>query len=116
MIELDAQRALKLRQQYGKVSNDDFARAVVPLNQLPMPMGYVVLTYISTNDRILTCRFSMLEEMFKKFYEYFRILGIIPGKEFLVAMEEAEKIGADIVLGDRNVTVSLTLDLVPIFF
>lgn len=42
----------------------------------------------------------------KKFYEYFRILGIIPGKEFLVAMEEADKIGAEIILGDRNVQVS----------
>lgn len=47
----------------------------------------------------------MLEEVLRKFYDYFRLLGIIPGKEFLVAMEEAEKIGAEIVLGDRNVNV-----------
>jgi hypothetical protein len=46
-----------------------------------------------------------LEEILKKFYEYFRILGLIPGKEFLVAMEEAEKIGAQVIMGDRNVQV-----------
>jgi pheromone shutdown protein TraB len=48
---------------------------------------------------------NILEEILKKFYEYFRILGLIPGKEFLVAMEEAEKIGAQVIMGDRNVLV-----------
>jgi len=35
MIELDRERALKLRRDYGKVSDLEFAKAIVPVNNVP---------------------------------------------------------------------------------
>jgi len=36
----------------------------------------------------------------------------VPGKEFAVAMKEAEKIDANILLGDRSIVVSLNKQIV----
>uniref|UniRef100_A0A6B2LPU1 TraB family protein n=1 Tax=Arcella intermedia TaxID=1963864 RepID=A0A6B2LPU1_9EUKA len=88
MIELDAFRAQKLMEKHGHaVGSLEHARALIPPGAIPS--GFPSGAYI-------------LEELLKKFYSFFRLQGIIPGMEFLVGMEEAERLGCEVILGDRN--------------
>ncbi|KAK4529259.1 hypothetical protein CCYA_CCYA01G0116 [Cyanidiococcus yangmingshanensis] len=45
----------------------------------------------------------MFEVYFKLFYRTLRMAGFLPGAEFAAAIEEAERLDAQIVLGDRNI-------------
>jgi pheromone shutdown protein TraB len=47
------------------------------------------------------------EFLFKRLYGMFKAYGVVPGLEFKVAMEEAERIGAEVVCGDRSQTETL---------
>jgi len=44
---------------------------------------------------------KLLEKTLKSFYDEFRQFGLVPGLEFQVAMEEAEALGAKLILGDQ---------------
>ncbi|EGC37218.1 hypothetical protein DICPUDRAFT_150212 [Dictyostelium purpureum] len=59
-------------------------------------------------------------EMAKRFYKGIRMLGLTPGLEFLFAIKEANKLGANIVLGDTSgrdtiakVTAAMKSEIMP---
>eukprot|EP00850_Spirogloea_muscicola_P022484 SM000298S10938 [mRNA] locus=s298:35006:37495:+ [translate_table: standard] len=52
-------------------------------------------------------RGNLIEVALTSFYKLLASLGLEPGKEFKVAVEEAQQIGATVVCGDRSVSVTL---------
>ncbi|KYQ88625.1 hypothetical protein DLAC_11369 [Tieghemostelium lacteum] len=50
---------------------------------------------------------NLLQSLLKRFYNQFRLLGIIPGLEFKLAIREAEKLNANIVLGDLPISQTM---------
>jgi len=117
-LELCPARAAKLRA--GQTGTDEFLKsgfkkimanpsASQALTGLPTPLQAMVkmgaLGGNGPNDFLL----GMLRQFFDRFYNAFRSYGLIPGLEFKVAMEEAEKIGAALEFGDRSGTETLSL-------
>eukprot|EP00850_Spirogloea_muscicola_P009137 SM000050S17062 [mRNA] locus=s50:765637:768014:- [translate_table: standard] len=52
-------------------------------------------------------RGNLIEVALSSFYKLLASLGLEPGKEFKVAVEEAQLIGATVVCGDRRVSITL---------
>ncbi|KAL6041063.1 Carbohydrate esterase family 1 protein [Balamuthia mandrillaris] len=50
---------------------------------------------------------TLLSSAFKYFYAYFKKMGLIPGAEFKMALEEAAKRDIHVVLGDQDVDVTM---------
>jgi len=86
MVELDIVRAKQLREggSEGSFSKDILSKIG------KMDFGQI-----------------LLKHFFNTFYNYFRSLALIPGLEFLVAMQEAEKLGAKIVYGDQSSDITI---------
>jgi len=90
MIELDPIRRDKLVERFrsdGQMSDSDFARSFI----VPRDIN-----------------FNIFESLLRKFYDYLRFLGLVPGKEFYVALQEAEKLNAEVILGDRDINVTIS--------
>ncbi|KAF2075023.1 hypothetical protein CYY_003675 [Polysphondylium violaceum] len=49
----------------------------------------------------------ILQKTMQNFYNSFRMLGIIPGLEFKYAIQEAERLNANVVLGDVDISVTM---------
>jgi len=49
----------------------------------------------------------ILQKTMQNFYNSLRMLGLIPGLEFKYAIQEAERLNANLVLGDVDVTVTM---------
>jgi pheromone shutdown protein TraB len=61
------------------------------------------LLRVFTDPRRGSLGSRMFEVYFKLIYRTLRMAGFLPGAEFAAAIEEAERMGAQIVLGDRNI-------------
>lgn len=96
-MELDETRAIKIKQEVHLHDKDFVIKQLSPIEH-NKASGFA--SFFSGD---------LLTNLLTKFYSYLRDLGFVPGKEFAVAMEEAEKINANILLGDRSVAVSLSM-------
>ncbi|GMH42131.1 hypothetical protein BSKO_10050 [Bryopsis sp. KO-2023] len=101
MVELCPERAAKLRQG-GSVEH--------PMGPLPDVMGKLqglTKTFGPTFGVREKEAASSIGDFIKGFYNYLRALGLTPGLEFKVAMEEAEKLGANVVYGDIDGSITM---------
>jgi pheromone shutdown protein TraB len=94
MVELDETRAIKIKQEVHLHDKDFVIKQLSPIEH-NKASGFA--SFFSGD---------LLTNLLTKFYSYLRDLGFVPGKEFAVAMEEAEKINANILLGDRSVAAT----------
>lgn len=90
MVELCQSRADKLRRQLDQ----GHGGAMEELLRLVMGPGNV-------GAKALQLGLGM-------FYRFFRSAGMDPGKEMVVAMQEADRIGAELIYGDQDVRFTLS--------
>lgn len=61
----------------------------------------------SLRDKLVGVGAVVVGQVISGLYKTLDKMGFVSGQEFLVAMEEAKAVGANILLGDRNVQVTL---------
>lgn len=94
-LELDPPRAARLRHMQGQDEDDAEELFLKGLKQLTNHGGKLPFGE------------EMLKNAFRGFYSLLKRYGYVPGIEMLAAMREAERVGAKLVFGDRDMNVTL---------
>ena len=94
-LELDPPRAARLRHSSTHSNNDDADEAMFlqGIQRLGAQSGGGGMPFGE----------EMLKTFFRKFYGILKRYGYVPGIEMLAAMKEAERIGAKLEYGDRDI-------------
>lgn len=115
MLELDEGRVRRVTEGAPQA-------AAAPQGQPPQPqpqpkqdkpgflrMALAELTRPGTSlrDKLVGVGAVVVGQVISGLYKTLDKMGFVSGQEFLVAMEEAKAVGASILLGDRNVQVTL---------
>jgi len=90
-LELDAERAAKLR---ADASND--------------PLASNLINSLLNSKNSASFGASVVEMFLRLLYNAMRAAGLVQGGEFVAAIEESEKIGAEIVYFDRHYRTTLS--------
>ncbi|BAM83422.1 similar to pheromone shutdown protein TraB [Cyanidioschyzon merolae strain 10D] len=91
VVELDDERVQTVRERLDKKDPSQDSSL------------FSELLRVFTDPRGGSLGSRMFEVYFKLMYRALRMAGFLPGAEFVAAIEEAERIGARVVLGDRNI-------------
>ena len=105
MVELCDERLRSMREKLAK------NRAQSDSDHSSNPRGEFVMQAVKDFAGAFggggDARDGLLGAAMKTMYGFFKLTGLEPGGEFIVAIEEADRLGADIVCGDRNVRDTL---------
>jgi hypothetical protein len=111
MIELDPKRVSKfvnatsLAEKGFDVAPSDGAYAAIQRAQSRGPLGVVGGFFGTAANKVFG---SLIGRFLSQFYKSVEKLGFTSGGEFLAAIEEGKKVGARILLGDRDIDVTLS--------
>jgi len=90
MVELDAERAKNIMNKYeNKNEKENNENRFNKFRNIPI-LGFI------------------FRAILKNMYRSFESVGVTPGKEFIVAIQAANQLNAEVVLGDRNYKVTMT--------